>query len=120
MRSRPASSAASCRTLGLVLVAVLAAVPGAAARAESPFNVVVNPPAAGAAPQAGQCTVVGAFGASVTVTCTPGAIRFITAPPPAATAAAQEDDVAQAGAVTTWRRITLDSGEELFEMTVRW
>lgn len=113
-KSRRMSAVRAC---GLALLAL--ACSAQAQQTSAPFNVVVNPLPGAATPGTEHCTMVGAFGKAVTITCTPGAVRFITQPPPE-DELDTEDANAGAGSVTSWRRIRLDNGDELLEMTVRW
>jgi len=92
-------------------------VSGQAAQTDSSFMVTVNEPV-NPVPDEGLCRFIGAFGSSVTVTCSPG-IRFITQPPAFDKLEETEKSYTGAGTVTTWRMIRFENGDYL-EMTVRW
>jgi hypothetical protein len=95
------------------------ALPGSAAQTTAPFQVSVNlNGSSGPVPE--PCTVmrVGAFGATVTVSCSADGLRYVTRPP---VSEPLRDSEAQgeAGIVTRWRKIRIGAYDYL-EMTVRW
>jgi hypothetical protein len=90
-----------------------------AAETSKSFNITVNLQTGIEVPDAGMCTMIGAFGTSVTVSCAPGSFRFITHPPAADALQDKEPSYTGAGTVTSWRMIRLENGDYL-EMTVQW
>jgi hypothetical protein len=90
-----------------------------AGQTSSTFNVVVNPPGASDS-SSERCTMVGTFGRSVTITCTPGAVRFIVPPPETVLNQDVDENITAIGSTTSWRRVRLVNGDYLLEMTVRW
>lgn len=126
MTTRPADVRATARRARVVTVCGLAAAlslwafSGHAEQTSGPVVVTVNLQTGVAVPTSDQCTFVGAFGARVTISCSPGAVRFITQPPSPGKAGDVDAKHMEAGTVTSWRRIKLENGEELLEMTVQW
>jgi hypothetical protein len=117
LRKAIAHRAASVYALAMLLGT--AAFSSHAAQDGAPFVVRVNLDTGVDVPETGLCTVVGAFGASVTVSCSAGAIRFVTQPPAVDKLRDTEKSSIGAGTVTSWRMIRLENGDYL-EMTVRW
>jgi hypothetical protein len=89
-----------------------------AAETTAPFRVTVRLDTGVAPPSPDLCTIVGAFGASVTVSCPADRVRFVTYPPLANQIPSNESNV-EAGIVTSWRKIRVGDKDYL-EMTVRW
>lgn len=105
------------KALGMAVVLGVWAVSSQAAQTGSSFSVTVSPPGSPVADE-GLCRFIGAFGTSITVTCSPG-LRFITMPPAFDKLQDNEISYTGAGTVTTWRMIRFENGDYL-EMTVRW
>ena len=107
------------KTCALAFVLGVWALSSQAAETNKSFNVTVNLQTGKEVPDTGFCTMVGAFGTSVTVMCAPGGFRFITKPPAVDTLKDKEASYTGAGSVTSWRMIRLENGDYL-EMTVQW
>jgi len=107
-------------TMGHALVLVLSgwALTTYAAGTTAPLRVTVHLDTGVAPPSPELCTVIGAFAASVTVSCPADQVRFVTHPPLADQPASSETNV-EAGIVTSWRKIQV-GGKDYLEMTVRW
>lgn len=89
------------------------------AQTSATFNVVVNTPAVTARGDARSCTVLAAFGVTVTVVCSPGAVRFVAVPPGGDQAWGSGLIFGDSRTALSWRRITLEHGD-YFEMMVHW
>lgn len=106
--------------MGYGLAVALAgwAVASDAADTSAPFRVTVHLQTGLEPPSAEFCTVIGAFAASVTVSCPADRVRFVTHPPLADQLPNNEGSM-EAGIVTSWRKIRVGDKDYL-EMTVRW
>lgn len=115
MIARRAKVAMAC---GMTAMLGMGTAAGNAADIGAPFMVTVHLQTGLAPPSNEFCTVIGAFAASVTVSCPADRVRFITRPPLANQPLTGESNV-EAGIVTSWRKIRLGDKDYL-EMTVRW
>jgi hypothetical protein len=117
-RRRSACQAKTILGYGLALVLGMWALTSDAGKTGAPFTVTVHLDTGLAPPSPDLCTMIGAFGASITVSCPADRVRFITYPPLADQVPSGETNV-EAGIVTSWRKIRVGDKDYL-EMTVRW
>lgn len=115
---RIACKAKAAMGFGLAVLLGVWAVASDAGQTSAPFTVTVQLDTGLAPPSSEFCTVIGAFAASVTVSCPADRVRFVTRPPLADQVPSGENDV-EAGIVTSWRKIRVGDKDYL-EMTVRW
>jgi len=116
--SRIACETKAVMGLGLAVVLGVWALTSDAAQTGAAFRVTVNLQTGLEPPGTEFCTLIGAFAASVTVSCPADRVRFVTHPPLADQLPSGESNV-EAGIVTSWRQIRVGDKDYL-EMTVRW